>query len=99
MEDKKDKCKVFYSLEKCHIAKLNEIAETKGPSVARMVEKKVLEFLKDKHPEPEVIEDEKRQTSFYLDDLNNEKLALVAKEEGRSVSNLVAWLVKKELIK
>ena len=94
-----EKSKVFYSMEAVYLDKLNKIAKTKGPAAARIVEKEVEAYLKDKEPDPEpdTIESKNKQTCFYLEEDQEKKLLKIAKSEGRTVSNLVAWIMKNKL--
>ncbi len=83
---------VCFTIEKTTAEKLKSISETKGPSRARIIEKAVEEYLKNKDPKGRE-EEKKKQLCFYPSDEVNKKLKLVAQEEGRSVSNLVSYIV------
>lgn len=99
MSDKNEKAKVFYSIEEDNLNILKEKAKKDGPAVARIVENEILEFLKDKKLKPEETKSTNKQVCFYLEEKQNELLENVAKAEGRSVSNLVAWIIKKKILK
>ncbi|MBU1014780.1 MAG: hypothetical protein KKG99_17435 [Bacteroidetes bacterium] len=90
----KDKTTVCFTIEKSYSDKIKHISNTKGPSSARIIERAVEEYLKNKNP-VDVHEDEKKkQMCFYPSDETQDKLKRVAKDEGRSVSNLVSVIVK-----
>lgn len=84
---------VCFTIQKNVAEKLKYISETKGPSSARIIEKAVEEYLKNKDPKGREEDKKKKQLCFYPSDELNKKLKLVAQDEGRSVSNLVSYIV------
>lgn len=91
---KKDKNPVCFSLGNSYWEKLNNIAETRGPSRARIIEKAVEEYLQAKNSTNSGETEKKTQICFYPSSEAYTKLKQLANDEGRSVSNLVAFIVK-----
>lgn len=77
--------------------KLTHISKTKGPSRARIVENAVAAYLKGKEPGENVKAEKKNQMCFYPTDEMRDKMQQIAKEEGRSVSSLVSYILKEHL--
>lgn len=94
-----EKYTVCFTIEKSFVDTLKSISETRGPSSARIIERAVEEYLKDKDPEDIEEEKTKKQMSFYPSEEVYKKLIKTAMEEGRSVSNLVSYIIKKHLKK
>jgi metal-responsive CopG/Arc/MetJ family transcriptional regulator len=82
------------TLEKSIADTIKKMSETSGPSTSRIIENAVENYLKDKQISGQIIHEEKTTMHFYPDMKIKEKLQIVAQAEGRSVSNLVARIVK-----
>lgn len=86
-----------FSMEESYVDKLKHISKTKGPSSARIVENAIAAYLKGKEPAESVKEEKKIQMCFYPTEEMRDKMHQIAKEEGRSVSSLVSYIVKEHL--
>jgi predicted DNA-binding protein len=89
---------VCYSIENSYANQLKILSKLNGPSQSRIVEKAVEDYLKNSNLSDAIPDEEKKQLSFYPTDETLNKLKIAAQVEGRSVSNLVSYIIKKFIL-